>query len=153
MKSSDNLPHYVKRRAKANARERCRMLNLNKSLDRLRKHVPLCLNDYSGECRQNDVKLPKIETLKMATNYIKTLNYSLEQNRKLQMDEFIYLLSFNLRPTTISLIKSKLCLESEVENQLLVDGMMQIGRQDWNNGLSTTNHDEESDHSSVCCKY
>lgn len=155
MKSSGNL--YVKRRAKANARERCRMLNLNKSLERLKKHIPLYLSDYA-EFKQNELKLPKIETLKLAVNYIKALKYSLDQNRKLELEEFFYILSFNLRQTTVSILRSKLYLESKVEEKLLVDGilavnLMQPKEEEMKVDQDLSTIDQSSNDSSVFCGY
>lgn len=53
------------RRVKANDRERNRMHNLNKALDRLRKHLPAA---------KDESKMTKIETLKSAQEYIQTLS-------------------------------------------------------------------------------
>ncbi|KAK3091351.1 hypothetical protein FSP39_019175 [Pinctada imbricata] len=58
------------RRSKANDRERNRMHGLNDALERLRKVLP---TNNSGEN-----KLTKIETLRMAYNYIWTLSQTLE---------------------------------------------------------------------------
>ena len=49
------------RRVKANSRERTRMHGLNNALDALREHVP---------CYSKTQKLSKIETLRLARNYI-----------------------------------------------------------------------------------
>ena len=49
------------RRVKANSRERSRMHGLNNALDALREHVP---------CYSKTQKLSKIETLRLARNYI-----------------------------------------------------------------------------------
>ncbi|NWS09534.1 NDF2 factor, partial [Mystacornis crossleyi] len=53
------------RRQKANARERNRMHDLNAALDNLRKVVP---------CYSKTQKLSKIETLRLAKNYIWALS-------------------------------------------------------------------------------
>ncbi|NXJ31128.1 NGN1 protein, partial [Dicrurus megarhynchus] len=52
------------RRSKANARERRRMHNLNEALETLRRTLPQF---------PDEPKLTKIETLRMANNYIYTL--------------------------------------------------------------------------------
>lgn len=57
------------RRLKANDRERNRMHNLNDALERLRCVLP---------CVPDDNKLTKIETLRMANNYIMTLSEMLK---------------------------------------------------------------------------
>ncbi|XP_024081864.1 neurogenic differentiation factor 1-like [Cimex lectularius] len=54
------------RRSTANARERNRMHSLNAALDKLRSHLPVDLEDQQ--------KLSKIETLRVACNYIKVLS-------------------------------------------------------------------------------
>ncbi|KRX90379.1 Neurogenin-3, partial [Trichinella pseudospiralis] len=56
------------RRTKANNRERSRMHHLNDALDRLRNVLPVL---------PDDSKLTKIETLRMAHNYIMTLTHVL----------------------------------------------------------------------------
>lgn len=61
------------RRVKANDRERNRMHNLNKALDRLRRHLPDA---------KDDSKMTKIETLKSAQEYIQTLSKLLEETSK-----------------------------------------------------------------------
>uniref|UniRef100_A0A8C6TK21 BHLH domain-containing protein n=1 Tax=Neogobius melanostomus TaxID=47308 RepID=A0A8C6TK21_9GOBI len=55
------------RRMKANSRERTRMHDLNSALDNLRKVVP---------CYSKTQKLSKIETLRLAKNYILALGRS-----------------------------------------------------------------------------
>ncbi|XP_044133315.1 neurogenin-1 [Bufo gargarizans] len=62
--------HTIKktRRVKANDRERGRMHNLNSALDELRDILP---------CFPDDTKLTKIETLRLAHNYIWALSETL----------------------------------------------------------------------------
>ncbi|KAG8579129.1 hypothetical protein GDO81_010728 [Engystomops pustulosus] len=62
--------HTIKktRRVKANDRERNRMHNLNSALDELRSILP---------CFPDDTKLTKIETLRLAHNYIWALSETL----------------------------------------------------------------------------
>ncbi|VDP56276.1 unnamed protein product [Schistosoma mattheei] len=60
------------RRIRANARERSRMHGLNHALELLRRHVPT----FSTTQR-----LSKIETLRLAKNYIKTLSELLLMNK------------------------------------------------------------------------
>ncbi|EDV26697.1 uncharacterized protein TRIADDRAFT_9345, partial [Trichoplax adhaerens] len=59
------------RRMKANARERCRMHMLNDALEELRRVIP----GYAP-----DQKLSKIETLRLARNYISALTEALKIN-------------------------------------------------------------------------
>lgn len=74
-KAGDPDRVFIKRvrRVKANDRERNRMHNLNKALDRLRKHLPAA---------KGDSKMTKIETLKSAQEYIQALSRLLEGSSK-----------------------------------------------------------------------
>ncbi|KAF6209545.1 hypothetical protein GE061_015293 [Apolygus lucorum] len=69
--------HAELRRSTANARERNRMHNLNAALNRLRRHLPVEVN-MLGKAR-----LSKIETLKVACNYISVLSETLETGHPL----------------------------------------------------------------------
>ncbi|NWH55667.1 NDF4 factor, partial [Fregata magnificens] len=59
------LERFRARRVKANARERTRMHGLNDALDNLRRVMP---------CYSKTQKLSKIETLRLARNYIWALS-------------------------------------------------------------------------------
>ncbi|KAM3924433.1 neurogenin-1 [Leptodactylus fuscus] len=67
---NEAILHTIKktRRVKANDRERNRMHNLNSALDELRSILP---------CFPDDTKLTKIETLRLAHNYIWALSETL----------------------------------------------------------------------------
>ncbi|XP_057652172.1 neurogenic differentiation factor 1-like isoform X3 [Diorhabda carinulata] len=92
------------RRSKANARERNRMHGLNAALDRLRSHVPI----YLTHSDSNSVpqKLSKIETLRLARNYILALTQTLQEERPMEMSRFINILSSELSQTTSNLLTS-----------------------------------------------
>lgn len=73
------------RRLKANDRERNRMKNLNKTLQILKSLLPFDFtvgNNSSGSSDKGDDKLTKIETLRMATQYIYELTKLLEISSK-----------------------------------------------------------------------
>uniref|UniRef100_A0A915CS76 BHLH domain-containing protein n=1 Tax=Ditylenchus dipsaci TaxID=166011 RepID=A0A915CS76_9BILA len=74
--SKPNVPKKQIRRVKANFRERNRMHGLNRAMDTLRQVVPLTTYQHQ--------KLSKIETLRLARNYItaldKILNTQTEPN-------------------------------------------------------------------------
>ncbi|KAK6104353.1 Uncharacterized protein BM_BM5793 [Brugia malayi] len=61
------------RRSKANARERRRMHNLNEALEKLRRILPQL---------PDEPKLTKIETLRMANNYIYALRQILSSSQE-----------------------------------------------------------------------
>ncbi|KAJ8403393.1 hypothetical protein AAFF_G00351650 [Aldrovandia affinis] len=68
------MQRFKMRRVKANARERNRMHGLNDALESLRKIVP---------CYSKTQKLSKIETLRLAKNYIWALSEILRSARSL----------------------------------------------------------------------
>ncbi|KAK3109033.1 hypothetical protein FSP39_021525 [Pinctada imbricata] len=89
------------RRVKANARERNRMHGLNDALDILRKHVP---------CYSKTQKLSKIETLRLARNYISALSDILESGVKPDSVTFAKALSKGLSQNTMNLVAGGLQL-------------------------------------------
>ncbi|KHJ47181.1 Helix-loop-helix DNA-binding domain protein [Trichuris suis] len=93
------------RRSKANARERSRMHGLNKALDTLRTVVPLSPHHQ---------KLSKIETLRLARNYIIVLTRMLSSQEQPSNLEFAYTLSRGLSQTTTNLIASHLQVHPRV---------------------------------------
>ncbi|XP_046677569.1 neurogenic differentiation factor 4-like [Homalodisca vitripennis] len=96
------------RRWKANSRERTRMHCLNAALDNLRLLMPVdpCLYQ-SGSMHQ---KLSKIETLRMAINYISALQRSLSLNEALDLMTFWRLLTRGLSQQTAQLVAASLRL-------------------------------------------
>lgn len=88
------------RRIKANARERNRMHGLNDALDILRKYVP---------CYSKTQKLSKIETLRLARNYIAALADILKNGVKPDAVVFARALSNGLSQNTTNLIAG--CLQ------------------------------------------
>lgn len=68
------------RRTKANARERNRMHQLNDAFDKLRQHVPLQQPTDASRTSKVQSKLSKIETLRLAQNYIQILALMLHNN-------------------------------------------------------------------------
>ncbi|XP_064648109.1 neurogenic differentiation factor 1-like [Lineus longissimus] len=100
------------RRTKANARERNRMHGLNEALDVLRKHVP---------CYSKTQKLSKIETLRLASNYICSMSEILKQGIKPDGVSFAKSLSRGLSQNTMNLVAGCLQLNPRTllpENQL-----------------------------------
>lgn len=88
------------RRMKANARERTRMHGLNGALDDLRKHVP---------CQSKTQKLSKIETLRLARNYIGALAEILKIGTKPDTISFARSLTKGLSQNTVNIVSS--CLQ------------------------------------------
>lgn len=81
-------------------RERVRMLAINKALIYLRSVLQTSILNESSEFQH----LPKIETLKLAKNYIHIL-----QNKALGVDytddEYIATLSYNLKNSTAKMLR------------------------------------------------
>ena len=86
------------RRSKANTRERSRMHGLNSALDQLRKVIP-----GSPHATQ---KLSKIETLRLAKNYIKAMSDVLETNKAPDASNFVQALCEGLSLSTMHLVAS-----------------------------------------------
>ncbi|KAL3120242.1 hypothetical protein niasHT_008869 [Heterodera trifolii] len=87
------------RRTKANCRERNRMHELNKALDILRLRVPII-----AMCNQQQ-KLSKIETLRLARNYIKALNQMAEKGAQMMSKvDYARILCQELSATTANQI-------------------------------------------------
>nr|XP_002741053.1 PREDICTED: neurogenic differentiation factor 1-like [Saccoglossus kowalevskii] len=89
------LLKFKQRRLKANARERNRMHGLNEALDNLREVVP---------CYSKTQKLSKIETLRLAKNYIAALSNILESDTVPDTVSFAQTLSKGLSQPTTNLV-------------------------------------------------
>ncbi|XP_041725692.1 neurogenic differentiation factor 1-like [Coregonus clupeaformis] len=83
------------RRMNANARERNRMHGLNDALESLRKVVP---------CYSNTQKLSKIETLRLAKNYIWALSEILQSDESPDVMLFVQALCQGLSQPTTNLV-------------------------------------------------
>ncbi|KPP70223.1 neurogenic differentiation factor 4-like [Scleropages formosus] len=88
------------RRVKANARERSRMHGLNDALDNLRRVMP---------CYSKTQKLSKIETLRLARNYIWALSEVLESGQLPESRGFVEMLCKGLSQPTSNLVAG--CLQ------------------------------------------
>uniref|UniRef100_A0A7N8Y318 Neuronal differentiation 1 n=1 Tax=Mastacembelus armatus TaxID=205130 RepID=A0A7N8Y318_9TELE len=88
------------RRMKANARERNRMHGLNDALESLRKVVP---------CYSKTQKLSKIETLRLAKNYIWALSEILRSGKAPDLMSFVQALCKGLSQPTTNLVAG--CLQ------------------------------------------
>ncbi|RTG81738.1 uncharacterized protein DC041_0003722, partial [Schistosoma bovis] len=97
------------RRIRANARERSRMHGLNHALELLRRHVPT----FSTTQR-----LSKIETLRLAKNYIKTLSELLLMNKTPTPLEMALNLTDGLSQNTTNLIANTLQINPRILIQL-----------------------------------
>ncbi|XP_061095613.1 neurogenic differentiation factor 6-A [Conger conger] len=91
------------RRMEANARERSRMHGLNSALDTLRKVVP---------CYSKTQKLSKIETLRLAKNYIWALSEILSTGKRPDLLTFVQTLCKGLSQPTTNLVAGCLQLNS-----------------------------------------
>ncbi|XP_019727461.1 neurogenic differentiation factor 1 [Hippocampus comes] len=94
------MQRFKVRRMKANARERNRMHGLNDALESLRKVVP---------CYSKTQKLSKIETLRLAKNYIWTLSEILRSGKAPDLIAFVQALCKGLSQPTTNLVAG--CLQ------------------------------------------
>lgn len=95
------------RRQEANARERNRMHGLNAALESLRKVVP---------CYSKTQKLSKIETLRLAKNYIWALTETLSAGKRPDLLTFVQTLCKGLSQPTTNLVAG--CLQLNARNFL-----------------------------------
>nr|CAI5864313.1 unnamed protein product [Callosobruchus analis] len=99
------------KRSKANARERNRMHGLNAALDRLRSCMPI--QQTHTDANSAPQKLSKIETLRLARNYIVAMTHTLQEGRPMEMDRYVKILSSELSQTTANLLQGALINRSE----------------------------------------
>ncbi|KAL4657177.1 neurogenic differentiation factor 6-A-like [Arapaima gigas] len=98
--SKGRLDRVKLRRQEANARERSRMHGLNNALESLRKVVP---------CYSKTQKLSKIETLRLAKNYIWALSETLSAGKRPDLLAFVQTLCKGLSQPTTNLVAG--CLQ------------------------------------------
>ncbi|XP_071375301.1 neurogenic differentiation factor 6-A-like [Centroberyx affinis] len=98
--SQARLDRVRLRRIEANTRERNRMHGLNNALDSLRKVVP---------CYSKTQKLSKIETLRLAKNYIWALSEILSTGKRPDLLSFVQTLCKGLSQPTTNLVAG--CLQ------------------------------------------
>lgn len=110
------------RRTKANARERNRMHGLNDALDRLRAHVPCGSRSTSSHHnhQHQQQKLSKIETLRLARNYIAALADILSTGRRPDHVTFARALTGGLSQNTVNLIAA--CMQLNPRQLMTHDG-------------------------------
>ncbi|XP_050312071.1 neurogenic differentiation factor 6-A-like [Anthonomus grandis grandis] len=94
------------RRSKANARERNRMHGLNAALDALRRCMPIQMTH--SDVNSSPQKLSKIETLRLARNYISAMSQTLQEGRSMDLNRFVQILSRELSQTTANLLRGTL---------------------------------------------
>ncbi|XP_055604244.1 neurogenic differentiation factor 4-like [Uranotaenia lowii] len=108
------------RRSKANQRERNRMHGLNDALDRLRSCLPIPQMVNVSRCDHTAPhRLSKIETLRLARNYIVALIEALSTNRRLEYFELLGILSEQISQNTCNLLRMKLLLDEELKLELI----------------------------------
>ncbi|KGL77979.1 Neurogenic differentiation factor 1, partial [Tinamus guttatus] len=105
------MERFKLRRMKANARERNRMHGLNAALDNLRKVVP---------CYSKTQKLSKIETLRLAKNYIWALSEILRSGKRPDLVSYVQTLCKGLSQPTTNLVAG--CLQLNSRNFLTEQG-------------------------------
>jgi hypothetical protein len=102
------VARFKVRRIKANGRERERMKDLNQQLERLRETIP---------CFALSQKLSKIETLRLAKNYIQALTQMISSNQIPDNAHFAQLLCQGLSPNTMNLVAATLSLNPRILQQ------------------------------------
>ncbi|CAL9689232.1 unnamed protein product [Knipowitschia caucasica] len=106
-KGKEQMDRAKMRRHEANARERSRMHGLNDALESLRKVVP---------CYSKTQKLSKIETLRLAKNYIWALSETLSAGKRPDLLAFVQTLCKGLSQPTTNLVAG--CLQLNARNFL-----------------------------------
>jgi Helix-loop-helix DNA-binding domain/Neuronal helix-loop-helix transcription factor len=114
------------RRAKANARERNRMHGLNDALEELRAHVPCGSRSahvppHQHQHLHHQQKLSKIETLRLARNYIAALAEILSTGSRPDQVTFGRSLTSGLSQNTVNLLAA--CLHINPRQLLLDDAV------------------------------
>lgn len=100
------------RRRRANARERNRMHHLNAAFDRLRHHLPIFNRMDVADVDATLRKLTKIDTLRLARNYIIALTMILDEGghetgTESSTNQLLNILSYRIsRPTVDLLLKN-----------------------------------------------
>uniref|UniRef100_A0A336M7U7 CSON013341 protein n=1 Tax=Culicoides sonorensis TaxID=179676 RepID=A0A336M7U7_CULSO len=121
---NSNNKKTLEKRFKANQRERTRMHLLNDAYDRLRDTfpVPQIIGIYGNTDDDSKViqKLSKIETLRLACNYIQLLTDVLEHDKKVTKMELVDRLSLKISSMTSNLINTQLTLDMKLKENLLV---------------------------------
>jgi hypothetical protein len=102
------VARFKVRRIKANGRERERMKGLNEQLEVLRDTIP---------CFALSQKLSKIETLRLAKNYIEALSEMIQNDHIPDNTHFAQLLCKGLSPNTMNLVAATLCLNPRILQQ------------------------------------
>lgn len=118
--ASAGVTNEANKRSKANQRERNRMHGLNDALDCLRRNVPLPHQLNVTKCDHTTAqKLSKIETLRLAKNYIFALSETLRQNRRLEFEGLIDILSNGLSQSTGNLLRNRLRMDDALKVNLV----------------------------------
>ncbi|CAF5004428.1 unnamed protein product [Rotaria sp. Silwood1] len=102
------IARFKVRRIKANGRERERMKDLNEQLECLRQTIP---------CFSLSQKLSKIETLRLAKNYIEALTQMISTNQIPDNVHFAELLCQGLSSNTMNLVAATLSLNPRILQQ------------------------------------
>ena len=132
------LARFKVRRIKANGRERQRMKGLNEQLEILRETIP---------CFAFAQKLSKIETLRLAKNYIQALTHMISNNQVLDNYQFAQLLCQGLSSNTCNLLTASLALNENNSTHCSMIPMVENALQliDYKSRFSSTTSMSESE--------
>lgn len=126
------------RRTKANDRERHRMHQLNDAFDLLRNHIPLQLPATSEENTNTPsrpteaassrmttaLKLSKIETIRLAQNYIRTLSMLQDRTERLTEAELWQLLVPHISAATATQLRHRMHFDATLYAKIIrTDGI------------------------------
>lgn len=114
------------------------LFSLNSALDRLRERVPLQphLGQMSILDQGHHQKLSKIETLRLAQNYIQVLTLFLATQRRLSLENLHLMLSRRLSQATGNLLRARLLRDLDFSIARRIIGEVQdvsTGTEDFDN--------------------
>ncbi|XP_022903528.2 neurogenic differentiation factor 4-like [Onthophagus taurus] len=146
-KTSHKFPIHkgILRRSKANARERNRMHGLNAALDKLRSRMPITRTHV--DMHSTPQKLSKIETLRLARNYISAMTQTLQEGRPMEITRFIKILSKDLSQTTANLLSGAILGYSP---QNVYNNYVSKSDVNYLNGYNTKNFGDIPNYNAIC---
>lgn len=113
------------RRSNANTRERSRMRGLNDALDKLRQVLPSVHSSMFDQSSARAQKLSKIETLRLARNYVAALT-EIVASGQMEPTLFAQFLCQGVSQSTLNIISSQLAVNSKQVSTPSVEALQRI---------------------------